>query len=122
LPASAGGFGDDYWLKRDRDGELPQEFVAALAQNAWLGICIPEEYGGSGLGILEAGLMKRAIAESGAGMSGVSSIHMNIFGLNPVVMFGTDEQKRACCRHLRAARSGLASPSPSRTPGSTPPG
>jgi acyl-CoA dehydrogenase len=55
---------------------------------------IPEEYGGSGLGILEAGLMMRAIAESGAGMSGASSIHMNIFGLNPVVVFGTDEQKR----------------------------
>ena len=41
-------FGDDYWLKRDREGGLPQEFVAALAQNGWLGICIPEEYGGSG--------------------------------------------------------------------------
>jgi acyl-CoA dehydrogenase len=72
-------FGDDYWLKRDRDGGLPQEFVAALAQNGWLGICLPEEYGGSGLGILEAGLMMRTIAESGAGMSGASSIHMNIF-------------------------------------------
>src|SRR6478672_11989977 len=87
-------FGDDYWLKRDRDGGLPQEFVAALAQNGWLGICVPEEYGGSGLGIFEAGLMMRTIAESGAGMSGASSIHMNIFGLNPVVVFGTDEQRR----------------------------
>ena len=87
-------FGDDYWLKRDREGGLPQEFVAALAQNGWLGICIPEEYGGSALGIFEAGLMMRTIAESGAGMSGASSIHMNIFGLNPVVVFGTDEQKQ----------------------------
>ena len=87
-------FGDDYWLKRDREGGLPQEFVAALAQNGWLGICVPEEYGGSGLGIFEAGLMMRTIAESGAGMSGASSIHMNIFGLNPVVVFGTDEQKQ----------------------------
>lgn len=61
--------GDDYWLKRDRDGGLPREFVAAFAQNGWLGICIPEEYGGSGLGILDAGLMMRTIAEAGAGMS-----------------------------------------------------
>lgn len=89
-----GRFGDDYWLERDREGGLPREFVAALAQNGWLGICIPEEYGGSGLGILDAGLMMRAIAESGAGMSGASAIHMNIFGLNPVVVFGNDEQKR----------------------------
>jgi acyl-CoA dehydrogenase len=87
-------FGDDYWLKRDQEGGLPQEFVAALARNGWLGICIPEEYGGSGLGIFEAGFMMRTIAESGAEMSGASSIHMNIFGLNPVVVFGTDEQKR----------------------------
>ncbi|HEX4111781.1 MAG TPA: acyl-CoA dehydrogenase family protein [Stellaceae bacterium] len=87
-------FGDDYWLQRDRDGGYPDEFFAAMAQGGWLGICIPEAYGGSGLGILEAALMMRAVAESGAGMSGASAIHMNIFGLNPVVVFGTEEQKR----------------------------
>jgi alkylation response protein AidB-like acyl-CoA dehydrogenase len=65
-------FGNDYWLKRDHDGGLPQEFVAALAQNGWLGICIPEEYRGRP-GILDAGLMIRTIAESGAGMSGAPS-------------------------------------------------
>ena len=87
-------FGDDYWLKGDREGRYPADFFAALAENGWLGICIPEAYGGSGLGIVEASLMMQAVAESGAGISGCSSIHLNIFGLNPVVVFGTDEQKR----------------------------
>ena len=60
----------------------------------WLGIAMPEEYGGAGLGIAEAAIMMQAVAESGAGMSGASAIHMNIFGLNPVVVFGTEEQKQ----------------------------
>ena len=87
-------FGDDYWLKRDREGGFPQDFYAAFAEAGWLGICIPEEYGGSGLGITEAAIMMRAIAESGAGMSGASCLHINIFGLNPVLVHGTEEQKR----------------------------
>ncbi|MGO4406343.1 acyl-CoA dehydrogenase family protein [Bosea sp. RAF48] len=87
-------FGDDYWLKRDREGGFPQDFYAAFAEAGWLGICIPEEYGGSGLGITEAAIMMRAIAESGAGMSGASCLHINIFGLNPVLVNGTEEQKR----------------------------
>src|SRR5215470_9027612 len=87
-------FGDDYWLARDTDGHFPHEFHTALAQAGWLGIAMPEAYGGAGLGILEAALMMQAIAESGAAMSGASAIHMNIFGLNPVVVFGTEEQKR----------------------------
>jgi acyl-CoA dehydrogenase len=88
------GFDDDYWLSRDRDGGFPHDFHKAIADAGWLGICIPEEYGGSGLGILEATLMMRAISESGAGMSGASAVHMNVFGLNPVVVFGTDAQRR----------------------------
>ena len=87
-------FGDDYWLKRDSDGEFPHDFHRALAADGWLGVCIPENYGGSGLGISEAAVMMQAIAESGAGFSGASAVHMNIFGLNPVVVYGTDEQKR----------------------------
>jgi acyl-CoA dehydrogenase len=88
------GFGDDYWLKKDRDGGFPHDFHRALAEAGWLGIAMPEAYGGAGLGITEAALMMQAIAESGAGMSGASAVHMNIFGLNPVVVFGTEEQKR----------------------------
>jgi acyl-CoA dehydrogenase len=88
------GFGDEYWLKKDRDGGFPHEFHAAFADAGWLGIAMPEAYGGAGLGIVEASLMMRTVAESGAGFSGASAIHMNIFGLNPVVVFGTDAQKR----------------------------
>ena len=88
------GFDDAYWLKKDKEGGFPHEFHKALADAGWLGVCTPEEFGGSGLGIMEATIMMRAIAESGAGMSGASAVHMNVFGLNPVVVFGTDEQRR----------------------------
>jgi len=87
-------FGDDYWLKRDREGGFPADFHQAFARDGWLGIAMPEAYGGSGLGISEAAVMMQAIAESGAGFSGASAVHMNIFGLNPVVVFGTEEQKK----------------------------
>ncbi|MCW2271776.1 acyl-CoA dehydrogenase family protein [Pseudomonas sp. JUb96] len=86
-------FDADYWLEKDKVGGFPIEFHQALAREGWLGICIPEAYGGSGLGITEATVMMQAIAESGAGMSGASAVHMNIFGLNPVVEFGSEEQK-----------------------------
>jgi acyl-CoA dehydrogenase len=88
------GFGDDYWLQRDRDGGFPHDFHRAFADAGWLGIAMPEEFGGAGLGITDAALMMLAVAESGAGFSGASALHMNIFGLHPVVVFGTDEQKR----------------------------
>jgi len=87
-------FDDAYWTERDRDGRFPSELHQALAQDGWLGICMPEAYGGAGLGITEAAVMMQAISESGAGMTGASAVHMNIFGLNPVVVFGTDEQKQ----------------------------
>jgi len=88
------GFGDAYWLEKDRQGGFPEEFYAAVARDGWLGIAMPEEYGGAGLGIGEAATMMQAVAQSGAGFSGASALHMNIFGLNPVVKFGSDEQKR----------------------------
>ncbi len=87
-------FGDDYWLAKDRDGGFPDEFHRAIADGGWLGIAMPEAYGGSGLGITEAAVMMQAVAESGAAFSGASALHMNIFGLNPVIVFGTEEQKR----------------------------
>lgn len=90
-------FDDAYWLMRDRDGGFPHEFHKAMAEAGWLGICIPEKFGGSGLGLIEATIMMRAVSESGGGMSGASSIHINIFGLNPVVVYGTPEQ---CARML----------------------
>src|SRR5215475_5672794 len=87
-------FDDAYWLEKDRSGEFPHELHAALAAAGWLGIAMPEAYGGAGLGVTEAAIMMQAIAESGAAMSGASAVHINIFGLQPVVVFGTDEQKR----------------------------
>ena len=87
-------FGDEYWLRKDEEGGFPHEFHRAMAEGGWLGIAMPEAYGGSGLGISEAAVLMQAVAESGAGFSGASAIHMNIFGLHPVVVFGSDEQKR----------------------------
>ncbi|HYC35026.1 MAG TPA: acyl-CoA dehydrogenase family protein [Usitatibacter sp.] len=86
-------FDDDYWRRRDRSGEFPHDFHQALARDGWLGICMPEEHGGAGLGVSEAAVMMQAIAESGGGQSAASAVHMNIFGLNPVVVFGTEAQK-----------------------------
>lgn len=87
-------FDDKYWLIKDKEGGFPFDFHQAIAKDGWLGICIPEAYGGSGLGITEACIMMQAISESGAGMSGATTVHINIFGLHPVVIFGTEEQKR----------------------------
>ena len=83
-----------YWLARDRDGSFPEDFYRAVAAEGWLGIAMPAQFGGAGLGISEAALMMLTISASGAGFSGASSVHMNIFGLNPVVRFGTEAQKR----------------------------
>lgn len=87
-------FDADYWLEKDRSGGFPEDFHRAMADAGWLGICIPQAYGGSGLGITEAAVMMQSVSESGAGMSGASALHMNIFGLNPVVLFGTEAQKQ----------------------------
>jgi acyl-CoA dehydrogenase len=86
-------FGDDYWLQRDEDGRFPEDFCRAIADHGFMGIAMPEEYGGSGLGITEAAILMQAISQSGAGNGGVSSVSLGIFGLNPVVRYGTPEQK-----------------------------
>lgn len=86
-------FDDEYWLARDQDGIYPHDFHKALADGGWLGIAMPEQYGGAGLGMMEAALMMHTISRTGAGFSGASAVHMNIFGLNPVVVFGNDEQR-----------------------------
>src|SRR5205085_982028 len=97
-------FGDDYWLKKDTEGGFPHEFHRAMAEAGWLGVAMPEAYGGSGLGITEAAVVMQAVAQSGAGFSGASAVHMNIFGLHPVVVFGSDEQKRRFLPPLIAGR------------------
>jgi acyl-CoA dehydrogenase len=87
-------FPDEYWLERDQSAEFPEDFYRSLADAGWLGIAMPEKFGGSGLGITEAAIMMQAIAESGAGMTGASSVHINIFGLEPIVLFGTEAQRQ----------------------------
>lgn len=86
-------FGDDYWLKKDQEGGFPEDFYRAMANAGWLGIAMPAEFGGAGLGISEAAMMMETVAASGAGLTGASTIHMNVFGLHPVVVHGSTEQK-----------------------------
>jgi len=97
-------FDDAYWLERDRTGGFPHDFYDALAREGWLGICTAEAQGGAGLGITEAAIMMRTIAESGAGMSGASSVHINIFGLKPVDVYGTEDQKNRMIRPMAEGR------------------
>ena len=86
-------FDDDYWRQTDESGRFPEAFVDAMAKGGWLGIAMPEAVGGAGLGLTEACIVMQAVAQSGAGFSGASAIHLNIFGPMPIVKFGTAEQK-----------------------------
>lgn len=96
-------FPDEYWRERDAQATFPHEFFNAIAKAGYLGVAIPEAYGGSGLGITEAALVLREVAASGAAMAGASAIHLSIFGVNPLVFHGSEEQKR---RHLPKVISG----------------
>ncbi|SOE52444.1 Acyl-CoA dehydrogenase [Burkholderia sp. OK233] len=87
-------FGDDYWLARDEDGEFPREFHQAMARAGWLGITMPPEYGGAGLGVSEAVVMLHEVASHGGGMAAASTVHINLFGPHPIVVFGTPEQRQ----------------------------
>ncbi|RPA98459.1 acyl-CoA dehydrogenase NM domain-like protein [Choiromyces venosus 120613-1] len=86
-------FPDEYWAERDETGTYPHDFHAALARDGWIGIALPPELGGAGLGISEATMMLQAISESGAGMAGAQSVHANIYATQPVSKFATEEQK-----------------------------
>jgi acyl-CoA dehydrogenase len=97
-------FTDDYWLERDREGVFPHDFYASMVEAGWLGIAMPTEYGGSGLGISEAAVMMQAVAESGAGMTGASAIHMPVFSLQPIALFGTEAQKQRILPPVVAGR------------------
>ncbi|HEY5009306.1 MAG TPA: acyl-CoA dehydrogenase family protein [Caulobacteraceae bacterium] len=85
---------DDYWLKTDDTGVFPEDFVRDMAAGGWLGVAMPENVGGAGLGLTEAAIVMQTVAQSGAGFSGASSIHLNIFGPMPLVKFGTDAQRK----------------------------
>jgi acyl-CoA dehydrogenase len=94
VTALARSFPPEYWLEKDRKAEYPWEFIKAFAQAGWLGVIVPEEYGGSGLGVTEAALMLHDIAASGAGTSGCSPIHFYCFPPMPVMKHGSEGLKR----------------------------
>ncbi len=87
-------FSDDYWLERDREGAFAHDFYQSMADAGWLGIAMPESVGGAGLGITEAAIMMQAVSESGGGMTAASSIHGPVFSLEPIALFGTEEQQQ----------------------------
>jgi acyl-CoA dehydrogenase len=93
-------FDDAYWLAIDAEARFPDEFCKALAEAGWLGIVVPEKYGGAGLGFVEGALMMQAIAETGACLSGCSAVHVNIFGPEAVILHGTEEQRERWVNRL----------------------
>src|SRR5688572_17046109 len=86
-------FDDDYWSQCDAEHRFPWDFYKRMAEGGWVGIALPEEYGGGGRGITEAAIILREVAASGAAMNGCSAVHLTIFGLNPVVKFGSEQLK-----------------------------
>jgi acyl-CoA dehydrogenase len=88
------GFDDEYWSRKDSEAEFPHEFHRALAEGGWLGITMPEELGGSGLGVTEAAVMMNTVAKYGGGGAAMSTLHINLFAPHPIVVLGTPEQKK----------------------------
>jgi acyl-CoA dehydrogenase len=93
-------FDADYWRRTDETGDFPEAFVAAMANGGWLGAAMPAELGGSGLGLTEAALVMQAVAQSGAGFSGASAVHLNIFGPMPIARFGSEALKKRAIPRL----------------------
>jgi acyl-CoA dehydrogenase len=87
-------FPDSYWEEHDRKQEFPWDFYDAIAEGGWMGITVPREYGGQGLGLLEASIVEQEIAGSGAGMNGASAVHIGIFGFDPIIKHGSEDLKR----------------------------
>jgi acyl-CoA dehydrogenase len=106
--ALAARFDDAYWRRCDKAHEFPWDFYQAFADAGWLGIAIPAEYGGAGLGISEASILLEEVAASGAAMNGATALHLTIFGLNPVVRHGTEELKQRILPEAAAGRLHVA--------------
>lgn len=86
-------FPDEYWRDCDEEHRFPWDFYEAMAKGGWVGIAIPEEYGGGGRGITEASIVLEEVAASGAAMNGCSALHLSIFGMNPVAKHGSEEMR-----------------------------
>jgi len=101
-------FDDGYWLARDEDGVFPHAFHQAMAAAGWLGITMPVEYGGAGLGVTEAAVMMHEVASHGGGMTAASSVHINLFGPHPILVYGTATQKQRWTPRLIAGQDQVA--------------
>lgn len=86
-------FPDEYWAGHDESGVYPHDLHVALAKDGWIGIALPEDLGGAGLGISEATMMLQTISQSGAGIAGAQSIHANVYATQPVAKFATEDQR-----------------------------
>ena len=93
-------YSGEYWRKLDEAQGYPTEFVRALTEGGWLAALIPEEYGGSGLGILEASLIMEAINASGGN---AAACHAQMYIMDVLTRRGTEQQKQ---RFLPALASG----------------
>jgi acyl-CoA dehydrogenase len=108
VAALARGFDWGYWREKDRKAEYPTEFVQAFADAGWLGLAIPEAYGGAGLGVTEAVLMLEAICASGAGLSGASPVHFAVFPPMPIIRHGTEDLRQRILPEIARGRLSLA--------------
>lgn len=93
-------FPDEYWSQKDTTAEFPHEFHAAMAADGWLGITMPEELGGSNLGVTEAAIMMNTVAAAGGGAAAMSTLQINLFAPHPIVVLGTAEQKKRMLQPL----------------------
>lgn len=97
-------FDDKYWSECDEQKRFPVEFHQAMAAGGWLGITMPEELGGSNLGVTEAAIMMNVVSASAGGYSAASTLHLNLFGPHAIVVFGTPEQKERMLKPLIEGR------------------
>ena len=113
------GFPDEYWRRCEAEHEFPWDFYRAFAGAGWVGVAIPERYGGGGAGITEASILLEEIAASGACLNGCSAIHLSVFGMNPVVKHGSERMKEAYLPRVASGELHVSFGSPSPTPART---
>ena len=100
---------DEYWAEKDQNHDFPWDFYHAMANAGWIGTAIPEAYGGSGMGITEASIVLEEVAASGAAMNGATPLHLSMFGMEPVVKYGSEEMKQT---YLPRVAAGELQPPP----------
>lgn len=97
-------YNDDYWAAKDQSGEYALDLHADLASSGFIGIAMPEDQGGAGLGIAEATIMMQVISESGGGVAAAQTIHANVYATQPIVRFATKDQRARWLPNLISGR------------------